>query len=88
MPPHRPPSNLRYWQGIAARGRAGTVAPCFGLAVKGGVWACAEAMMATNINVAVSIDLMTILRSIDENLLKHILEVQVIVAGKGKFATC
>jgi hypothetical protein len=40
----------------------GTVATGFGLApaVDGGViWACAEAPMVTNINVAVSIDLMT-----------------------------
>ena len=44
------------------------VATCFGLvpAVDGGViWAWAEAPVATNINVAVSIDLMTSLGSID-----------------------
>jgi hypothetical protein len=39
------------------------VAACFGLAE--GVWACAEAIAATNINVAESIDLMTGLKSID-----------------------
>jgi hypothetical protein len=46
------------------------------LAVEGGVWACAEAMAATNINVAVSIDLMTTtlrsIASIDASPIKHI----------------
>jgi hypothetical protein len=48
--------------GVCKAGRIGTVATCFGLApaVDGAVvCAVAEAPAATNINVAVSIDLMT-----------------------------
>src|ERR1700690_4034677 len=49
--------------GVCSAGRIGTVVTGFGLApaMKDGgvIWACAEAPMATNINVAVSIDLMT-----------------------------
>src|ERR1700716_796058 len=55
--------------GVCKAGRIGMVVTCFGLspAVDGGViCAWAEAPAATNINVAVSIDLMTNLRSIAE----------------------
>src|ERR1700722_6703701 len=62
--------------GDCSAGRTGTVATCLDLAVEGGVWACAEAMAATNINVAVSIDLMTTtlrsIASIDASPIKHI----------------
>src|SRR3984893_10882228 len=61
--------------GVCKAGRIGTVATCFGLApaVDGAViCAFAEAPAATNINVAVSIDLMTSLRSIEVREIKHI----------------
>src|SRR6267378_5993097 len=62
-------------EGVCKAGRIGTVATCFGLApaVDGAViCALAEAPAATNINVAVSIDLMTSLGSIEERATKHI----------------
>src|ERR1700688_233986 len=61
--------------GVCKAGRIGMVATCFGLApaVDGAViWAWADAPAATNINVAVSIDLMTSLGSIEERATKHI----------------
>src|ERR1700676_5812921 len=61
--------------GVGKAGRIGTVATGFGLApaVDGAViCAWAEAPAATNINVAVSIDLMTSLGSIEERAIKHI----------------
>jgi hypothetical protein len=61
--------------GVCKAGRTGTVATGLGLvpAVDGGVsCAWAEAPAATNINVAVSIDLMTSLGSIEERATKHI----------------
>src|ERR1019366_10052516 len=61
--------------GVCSAGRIGTVTTCFGLVptVDGGVsWAWAVAPVATNINVAVSIDLMTNLGSIDASAIKHI----------------
>src|SRR5258708_17723508 len=61
--------------GVCKAGRIGTVATCFGLApaVDGAViCALAGAAVATNINVAVSIDLMTSLKSIEECATKHI----------------
>src|SRR5580700_6041159 len=61
--------------GVCKAGRTGTVATTFGLApaVDGGViCACAEVPAATNINVAVSIDLMTNLGSIEAAAIKHI----------------
>src|ERR1700694_1585997 len=61
--------------GVCRAGRSGTVATGFGLApiVDGAViCALAEAPAATNINVAVSIDLMTSLRSIEARASKHI----------------
>jgi hypothetical protein len=46
--------------GVCSAGRTGTVVAGFGLApAVAGVWASAEAPIATNINVAVSNDLMT-----------------------------
>src|SRR5579872_4991840 len=60
--------------GDCRAGRIGTVVTCFGLTAGGVVvWACAEAAAATNINVEVSIDLMTTtLTSIDAAPIKHI----------------
>src|SRR5260370_15380024 len=61
--------------GVGTAGRMGTVATGFGLApaVDGAViCALAEAPAATNINVAVSIDLMTSLGSIEARATKHI----------------
>src|ERR1700730_7274548 len=61
--------------GVCNAGRIGTVVTGFGLvpAVDGAViWAWAEAPAATNINVAVSNDLMTSLGSIEERATKHI----------------
>src|ERR1700731_2797795 len=60
--------------GVCRGGRIGTVATCFGLApaVEGAViCALAEAPAATNINVAVSIDLMRSLGAIDASAIKH-----------------
>jgi hypothetical protein len=53
-------------------------------------------MVATNINVATSIDLMTVLKSIDETSIKHICWVEtngravqsIMVRARDKFATC
>jgi hypothetical protein len=56
--------------GDCKAGRAGVVAACFNLADV--VWAAAEAVAAANINVAVSIGLMTLLKSIDATPIKHI----------------
>ena len=61
--------------GLCRAGRIGTVATGFGLApaVDGAViCALAEAPAATNINVAVSIDLMRSLGVIDVRAIKHI----------------
>src|ERR1700733_15261272 len=69
------PIALAVSAGDCNAGRAGTVATCFGLApaVDGVVvWAWTAAMVATNVNVAISIDLMTVLKSIDEAPIKHI----------------
>src|SRR5579871_622044 len=56
--------------GVCRAGLGGAVAACFDL---GDVWAVAETVAAANINIAVSIDLMTpLLRSIDVGLIKHI----------------
>ena len=45
-------------------------AACFNLVAV--VWAAAEAVAAANINVAVSVGLMTLLKSIDATPIKHI----------------
>jgi hypothetical protein len=90
------PIALAVSAGDCSAGRTGTVATCFGLAADGVVvCAWADAMAATNINVAVSIDLMTVLKSIDVTPIKHICwvetngsRVQPIALGEGKFATC
>src|SRR6202166_1611991 len=61
--------------GVCKAGRIGTVATVFGFApaVDGAVTcAWAEATAATNINVAVSIDLMRSLGVIDVRAIKHI----------------
>src|ERR1700730_6968467 len=84
--------------GVCRPGRIGTVATCFDLApaVDGGVnWAWAVPV-ATNINVAVSIDLMTNLGSIDVSAIKHICLVgnsrrrvqQMMARSKDLIATC
>src|SRR5712671_6860073 len=62
--------------GVCRAGRIGTVVTGFGLtpvtAAVPDIWAWAEAPAATNINVAVSIDLMTNLGSIEARAIKHI----------------
>ena len=61
--------------GVCKAGRTGTVATAFGLVpgVDGGIiCAWTEAPVATNINVAASIDLMTNPGSIEARAIKHI----------------